>query len=45
MAPYKVFTAKTMEKIAKTKNRYGQPIIPIAYTVNDISTYRKLKKL
>lgn len=45
MAPYKVFTEKTMQTINATKNRYGQPVIPIAYTVNDLITYRKLKKL
>ena len=27
------------------KNRLGQKIIPIAYTVNDVGVFRRLKKL
>ena len=34
-----------MQELKEVKNRYGQSIIPIAYTVNDIFTYRRLKQL
>lgn len=44
MAPYKLFTQQFVQELTGLKNRYGQSIIPIAYTVNDIFTYRKLKQ-
>ena len=45
MAPYRLFTQQFMQELKGVKNRYGQSIIPIAYTVNDIFTYRRLKQL
>jgi hypothetical protein len=45
MAPYRLFTQQFMQELKGVKNRYGQSIIPIAYTVNDVFTYRRLKQL
>ena len=33
MAPYRLFTQQFMQELKGVKNRYGQSIIPIAYTV------------
>lgn len=45
MTPYRLFTQQFMQELKGVKNRYGQSIIPIAYTVNDVFTYRRLKQL
>ena len=45
MAPYQVFTPEVVLSLKMMKNRLGQKIIPIAYTVNDIGVFRRLKKL
>lgn len=45
MAPYQVFTPDVVLSLKMMKNRLGQKIIPIAYTVNDVGVFRRLKKL
>ena len=45
MAPYQVFTSDVVLSLKMMKNRLGQKIIPIAYTVNDVGVFRRLKKL
>lgn len=45
MTPYTNFTPAFITKLTQATNRYGQKVIPIAYTVNDLPTFRKLKKL
>ena len=45
MAPYQVFTPDVVLSLKMMKNRLGQKIIPIAYTVNDVGVFRIHKKL
>ena len=45
MAPQKLFSQQFIEQLRSMKNRYGQTIIPIVYTVNDVPSYRKLRQM
>ena len=45
MAPYQVFTPSVMKELRNVKNALGQRVIPVAYTVNDMWVFRRLKAL
>lgn len=45
MASQKLFSQQFIEQLRSMKNRYGQTIIPIAYTVNDVPSYRRLRQM